>query len=182
MAEIAVAAREGLLALAVSTGLQVMTAMFDEDVTRLCGPDGRHNPDRAGYRHGAGAGSVTLGGRRLAVTRPRVRAADGSGELHLPSYDLFSSTEILGQLALEKMLAGLSSRRYTRGLEPAGQAVEEAAAATSKSAVSRRFVTATETALAGLMSRRLDDLDLGAPMLDGGHFGGHPCVVAAGRG
>ena len=49
------------------------------------------------------------------MTRPRVRAADGSGELHLPSYDLFSSTEILGQLALEKMLAGLSSRRYRAG-------------------------------------------------------------------
>jgi putative transposase len=64
---------------------------------------------------------VTLGGRRVPVTRPRVRAADGSGELHLPSYDLFSSTEVLEQVALEKMLAGLSSRRYVRGLEPAGR-------------------------------------------------------------
>jgi hypothetical protein len=125
---------------------------------------------------------VTLGGRRVPVTRPRVRAAGGSGELHLPSYDLFSSTEILTQLALEKMLAGLSSRRYARGLEPAGQAVEEAAAATSKSAVSRRFVTATETALAGLMSRRLDDLDLVAFLADGVHFGDHTCVVALGIG
>ena len=96
MAEIAEAAKEGLLALAVSTGLQVMTAMFDEDVTRLCGPDGKHNPDRAGYRHGTEAGSVTLGGRRIPVTRPRVRAADGSGELHLASYDLFSSHRDLG--------------------------------------------------------------------------------------
>ena len=60
MAEIAGAAKEGLLALAVSTGLQVMTAMFDEDVTRLRGPDGKHNPGRAGYRHGTEAGSVTL--------------------------------------------------------------------------------------------------------------------------
>ena len=85
------------------------------------------------------------------MTRPRVRAADGSGELHLASYDLFCSTEMLGQLALEKMLAGLSSRRYRYGLEPAGQAVEQAATATSKSAVSRRFVAATETALADLM-------------------------------
>ena len=93
MAEIAESAREGLLALAVGTGMQVMAAMFDEDAARLCGPEGKHNPGRAGYRHGAGAGSVTLGGRRLPVTRPRVRAADGSGELHLPSYDLFSSTE-----------------------------------------------------------------------------------------
>ena len=182
MAEIAGAAREGLLALAVSTGLQVMAAMFGEDVTRLCGPDSKHNPDRAGYRHGAGAGSVTLGGRRVPVTRPRVRAADGSGELRLPGYDLFSSTEMLGQLALEKMLAGLSSRRYPHGLEPGGQAVEAQAAATSKSAVSRRFVAATETALADLMTRRLDDLDLVAFMVDGVHFGEHTCVVALGIG
>ena len=182
MAEIAESAREGLLALAVGTGLQVMTAMFAEDAERLCGPDGKHNPARAGYRHGSEDGSVTLGGRRLPVTRPRVRAADGSGELHLPSYDLFSSTEILGRLALEKMLAGLSSRRYPAGLEPAGQAVEQAAAATSKPAVSRRFVAATETALAELMSRRLDDLDLVALMVDGVHFGEHTCVVALGIG
>ena len=182
MAGIAESAKEGLLALAVGTGLQVMAAMFAEDAGRLCGPEGRHNPYWAGYRHGAGAGSVTLGGRRVAVTRPRVRAADGSGELRLPSYDLFSGTEILGKMALEKMLAGLSSRRYVRGLEPAGTAVEEAATATSKSAVSRRSVTATETALAELMSRRLDDLDLVAFMVDGVHFGEHTCVVALGIG
>jgi hypothetical protein len=156
--------------------------MFGEDAERLCGPESKLNPGRAGYRHGAGAGSVTLGGRRVPVTRPRVRAADGSGELRLPSYDLFSSTEILGQMALEKMLAGLSSRRYSAGLEPAGQAVEAAAAATSKSAVSRRFVAATETALAELMARRLDDLDLVAFMVDGVHFGEHTCVVALGIG
>jgi putative transposase len=182
MAEVAESAKEGLLALAVGTGLQVMAAMFAEDAARLCGPDGRHNPDRAGYRHGTEAGSVTLGGRRLPVTRPRVRAADGSGELHLPSYDLFSSTEVLGQMALEKMLAGLSSRRYERGLEPAGAAVQGAACATSKSAVSRRFVAATETALAELMSKRLDGLDLVAFMVDGVHFGEHTCVVALGIG
>ena len=80
------------------------------------------------------------------------------------------------------MLAGLSSRRYGHGLEPAGQAVEEAAASTSKSAVSRRFVAATETALAELMSRRLDDLDLVAFMADGVHFGESTCVVALGIG
>jgi transposase-like protein len=182
MAEIAESAKEGLLALAVGTGLQVMAAMFSEDVVRLCGPDGKHNPDRAGYRHGSQAGSVTLGGRRVAVPRPRVRAADGSGELRLPSYDLFSSTEILSRLALENMLAGLSSRRYNAGLEPAGQAVEETAASTSKSAVSRRFVAATETALAELMTRDLSGLDLVALMVDGVHFGEHICIVALGIG
>jgi transposase-like protein len=58
--------------------------------------------------------------------------------------------------------------------------VEQAAAATSKSAVSRRFVAATETALEQLMTHRLDDLDLVALMIDGVHFGEHTCVVALG--
>jgi putative transposase len=123
---------------------------------------------------------VTLGGRRLPVTRPRVRAADGSGELHLPS--LFSSAEILGRLAMEKMLAGLSSRRYTAGLEPAGQAVAGRATAASKPAVSRWFVATTGTAVEQLMSRRRDDRDLVAFMAGGVLFGGHTCVVAPGIG
>ena len=67
----------------------------------------------------------------------------------------------LGRLAIEKMLAGSSSRRYGHGLEPAGTQVEQAAVSMSKSAVSRRLMAAAETALAQLMSRRLDDLDLG---------------------
>jgi putative transposase len=180
MAEIAASAREGLLALAVGTGLQVMTAMFDEDVTALCGRGGKHNAARAGYRHGTEDGSVTLGGRRIPATRPRVRAADGSGELHLPSYDLFSSAEILTSMALERMIAGLSSRRYAAGLEPVGAEVAASAAATSKSAVSRRFIAATETALAELMNRDLSELDLVAFMVDGAGFGEHTCVLALG--
>lgn len=68
MVEIAESAQEGLLALAVGTGLQVMTALFAEDAERLRGPQGRHNPDREGYRHGSKVESVTLGGRRAAVT------------------------------------------------------------------------------------------------------------------
>ena len=75
---------------------------------------------RTAVRHGRERGSVTLGGRRVPVTRPRVRAVDGSGELPVPSYELFSSTEILGKMAMEKMLAGLSTRRYPVGLEPVG--------------------------------------------------------------
>ena len=60
--------------------------------------------------------------------------------------------------------------------------MQQQAAATSKSAVSRRFVAATEAALGQLMSRRLDDLDLVAFMADGVHFGEHTCVVALGIG
>ncbi len=126
LTEIAESAREGLLALAVATGLQVMDAWMTADVEQLCGPRGRHNPDRAGYRHGVEAGSVTLGGRRVPISRPRVRAADGSGELPVSSYELFCGTELLGEMAMERMLARLSTRRYQVGLEPVGSEVEAA--------------------------------------------------------
>ncbi len=111
-----------------------------------------------------------------------MRAVDGSGELPVPSYELFSRTEVLGRMAMERMLAGLSTRRYPVGLEPVGQRVEQTARATSKSAVSRRFVAATETALAELLAAPLGELDLVALMIDGVHFGEHLCVVALGIG
>ena len=79
LGEIAESAKEGLLALAVGAGMQVMYAMMDADVVALAGPKGRHVPGRAAVRHGHEDGSVTLGGRRVAVRRPRARAADGSG-------------------------------------------------------------------------------------------------------
>jgi putative transposase len=180
LGELAGELREGLLALAVGTGLQVMAALMEADVTAMCGPRGRHDPERAAVRHGRGPGSVTLGGRRVPVERPRMRATDGSGELAVPSYELFSDTEVLGRMALERMLAGLSTRRYSAGLEPVGVRTETAATATSKSAVSRRFVAQTETALAALLSAELSGLDLVAFMVDGVHFGEHCCVVALG--
>jgi putative transposase len=182
MAEIAENMQEGLLALAVGAGLQVMQALMEADVTELAGPKGRHDGARTAVRHGRERGSVTLGGRRVPVTRPRVRAADGSGELPVASYELFTSTEILGKLAMEKMLAGLSTRRYAVGLEPVGQQVAETSCATSKSAVSRRFVAMTETALAELLAADLSGLDLVALMIDGVHFAESCCVVALGIG
>jgi putative transposase len=180
MSEIAENMQEGLLALAVGAGLQVMQALMDADVTELAGPKGRHDQARTAVRHGRERGSVTLGGRRVAVNRPRVRAADGSGELSVPSYELFTSTEILGRMAMEKMLAGLSTRRYPVGLEPVGEHVAEKSSATSKSAVSRRFVAMTETALAELLAADLSGLDLVALMIDGVHFAETCCIVALG--
>ena len=85
-------------------------------------------------------------------------------------------------MAMTRMLAKLSTRRYSAGLEPVGTEVEASASSTSKSAVSRRFVTATETALADLLGADLSEVDLVALMIDGVHFGEHLCVVALGIG
>ena len=182
MGELVADVREGLLAMAVGTGLQVMAAMMDADVAAVCGPKGRHDANRQAVRHGGERGSVTLGGRRVPIERPRMRATDGFGELAVPSYELFTGTEVLGRMAMAKMLGGISTRGYRVGLEPVGEQVERTATATSKSAISRRFVKATETALGELLAAPLHELDLVALMIDGVHFGEHVCVVALGVG
>jgi putative transposase len=180
MNEIAADIREGLLALAVGAGLQVMGQLMEADVTAVCGPRGKHNPDRTATRHGTERGSVTLGGRRVPITRPRVRATDGTSEVPVPAYDLFNGTELLGRMAMERMLAGVSTRRYPVALEPVGQGIEDEAKSTSKSAVSRKFVAMTETALTDLLAEDLSGLDLVVLMIDGVHFADHLCVVALG--
>jgi putative transposase len=180
LGELAGAARDGLLALAVGAGIQVLHALLAADVDQLVGPRGRHNPARTAVRHGTQPGQVTLGGRRIRVDRPRVRAADGAGEVPLPTWQAFTGTELLDRLTLERMLAKLSTRRYPAGLEPVGTQVEQAAVGTSRSAVSRRFVAATEHALADLLARDLAGLDLVALMVDGVRVAEHTCVVALG--
>jgi transposase-like protein len=180
LAELAGTAREGLLALAVGTGLGVLGSLLEADVDRLVGPKGRHQPDRVAVRHGTQPGQVTLGGRRVRVDRPRVRRADGTAELSLPTWQAFSSTELLDQLAVERMLAKLSTRRYRVGLEPVGSRADQASSGTSKSAISRRFVAATERALAELLAQDLSGLDLVALLVDGVRVAEHCCVVALG--
>ena len=98
----------------------------------------------------------------------------------MPAYELFNSTELLGKMAMEKMLGGLSTRRYPVGLEPVGEPGRATSRSTSKSAVSRKFVAMTQTALADLLAADLTGLDLVAVMIDGVYFADHLCVVALG--
>jgi putative transposase len=180
LGELAGAAKEGLLALSVGVGLGVLAELMAEEVDDVVGPKGKHDPDRAAVRHGHEGGEVTLGGRRVPIERPRVRATDGSGEVPLNTYRHFADRDPLTALVLEQMLAGVSTRRFSRTREPVGQQVAAAERSTSKSAVSREFVARTGEHLAGLMGRRLDDVRLAALMLDGIELKGRCCVVALG--
>jgi hypothetical protein len=117
LTDIAGAAREGLLAMSVAAGMAVMRAMFDAEITAVCGPKGRHDPERAAVRHGAGRGSVVLGGRRVPVTRPRARTTGGA-EVPLGAYRLFAAEDQLTTVVMERMLAGLATRRHVVPANP----------------------------------------------------------------
>lgn len=177
LTDIAGAAREGLLAMSVVTGMAVMAAMFEAEIAEVAGPKGKHDPNRAAIRHGSGRGSVTLGGRRVPVSRPRARTTDGH-EVPLASYTHFASDDLLSQVVMQRMLAGLATRRHARTGEPVGAQIQDTQKSTSRSAISRRFVKQTETALAELMARDLSGEDVTVLMLDGEHMA-ERCVVVA---
>jgi putative transposase len=167
--------REGLLALSVGVGLKVMDELIEEELVRLCGPKGKHDPERSASRHGSRRSQVVLGARKVSARRPRARTVDDQ-ELPLSTWELFRSEELLDERTVEVMLAGLSTRRYADGLEPTGADGERS---TSRSSVSRRFVRRTRERLGELMSRPVPD-DLAVLMLDGVQIAEHTCVVALG--
>jgi transposase-like protein len=177
MADIAGAAREGLMAMSVAAGKAVMAALFEAEVTEVAGPKGEHNQGRVAVRHGSEKGSVTLGGRRVSVIRPRARTTDGH-EVPLRSYRHFAAEDLLTEVVMERMLAGVATRRHARIGEPVGEQVSGKQMSTSKSAISRRFVRQTETALAELMARDLSGEDIKVLMIDGEHMA-ERCVVVA---
>jgi putative transposase len=180
LGELAGAAKEGLLAMSVGVGLGVLHELLEAEVDEVVGPKGKHNPDRTAVRHGHEGGEVTLGGRRVPVSRPRARTADGEHEVELGTYAHFAARDRLTDMMLERMLAGVSTRRYARTGEPVGSEIDPGSRSTSKSAVSREFVSRTRENLIELMSRPLDDLRLAVLMLDGIELKGRCCVVALG--
>jgi putative transposase len=173
--------REGLLAASTAVGLEVMAEMMEAEVTALADVKGRHNPERTHTRHGTERGSVTLGGRRLPITRPRVRtvgddAEEGHAELlrhlrgggsavragHRPD----AGRDLDAQVP-DRARTGRRSRRTGRDLDV------EVGGLTP-------VVTATAERLAELCARPLGDRRWPIVMLDGVHLGEHLLVVALG--
>jgi putative transposase len=171
--------RDGLLAASVAIGLEVMSELQEAEVAELAGPKGKHDPDRSAHRHGSEAGRVTLGGRRVPVSRPRVRSLEGV-EVRLESYDAFASVDLLADRMVASVLAGLSGRRYGQVLEPVGSQLETASSGTSQSSVSRRFIAATAERLAEFRARPLDGERWLIVFVDGFDFAGHTMVGALG--
>ncbi|MGZ6662363.1 MAG: IS256 family transposase, partial [Solirubrobacteraceae bacterium] len=155
LGELVGAAREGLLALSVGLGLTVVHQLMEREVDEVVGPKGKHNRDRAAKRHGHDRGSMTLGGRRVPASRPRMRTADDEHEVSVASYEYFADRDPLTRAVMDRMLAGVSTRKYASVGEPVGEEVEQEASSTSKSTVSELFIERTRTALGELMGRRL---------------------------
>ena len=175
MADVASAMREGLLAFSAAAGLVVMRQMLDAEMTLIVGAKhAKIGEDRVGNWHGTTTGQVVLGARKLSVERPRGRYVDG-GEVELDTWATFASEDLLRQVVVERMLAGVATRRHVEVGEPVGPLT---GVAVSRSAVSRRFVAATTAAMTELLAADLSGLDTAVLMIDGLNVAGEMIVVA----
>ena len=138
LADLAGAVKEGLLGMCADVGLMVMAQMLDAEMTARVGPKHAKIPGRQANWHGTTQGPVVLGGRELTVTRPRGRTVDEQ-EVELETWAAFSSKDLLDRLTVERMLAGVATRRHVDVAEPLGAEIEAKAKATGRSSVSRRF-------------------------------------------
>ena len=171
-------AREGLMAVASAAGLAVMATMMDDEMAvRVGAAKHAKSAGRDANWHGSAMGSAVLGGRRVPVVRPRGRTTAGT-EIELETYATFTNDDLLSELMVERMLAGVATRRHAAVNEPVGVQVDAVARSTGRSAVSRRFKAATATQLAELMSRDLSELEVVVLMLDGVHYAEQCCVIA----
>jgi len=176
LVDLLVDTRSELMELAIASGLKVLQTMLEDDRTAICGQRYQHQVERQASRAGTVPSEVVLGGRKVAVRRPRVRVH--GEEVSLPTFQAMASEDPLNRRVVEQMLVGVATRQYARSLDPLPAAM--VSRGTSKSAVSRRFVAKTAAQLAAWRSTALDGLDLVALLVDGVHIGEHCIIVALG--
>jgi putative transposase len=168
--------RKGVGELIRQAGLQLMDLMMQEEVRALAGEPYQRHAERTATRWGSERGYCVVMGQKVAIQRPRVRNADDK-EVRLGSYEMFHRGEPLTETVWEKLMLGLSTRKY-------GDAVREFSEAygLEKSAISEHFIEASRAKLKALMERRLDKVRLCALMIDATPFQGQQMVAALGIG
>jgi putative transposase len=176
LVDLLVDTRTELFELAIRSGPKVLEAMLEEDRTAVCGPRYAHQTARVASRAGTVASEVVLGGRKVAIRRPRVRAK--GREVALPTFQTLAEADPLNRRVVEQILVGVATRQYARSLEALPD--EAKSRGTSKSSVSRRFVAKTTAQLAAWRATPLDDLNLVGLLLDGVHIGDHCLIIALG--
>jgi putative transposase len=176
MAELTGWLRQGVGELVRQAGLQLMNLLMEEEVRALAGERSQPQPDRTAHRWGKERGYCVVMGQKVPVERPRVRSTEDR-EVKLGSYELFHRGEPLTEAVWEKLMLGLSTRKY-------GQAVRQFTEAygLEKSAVSEHFVEASRSKLKELTERRLDKRRLCALLIDATPFEGQQMIVALGIG
>lgn len=174
LAEILAGVTDAVEAVAAEAGLLVMKTLIDEEVEQAVGTRYQRSSERQAYRWGNEDGHVVFAGRKVPLSRPRVRRRVG-GEVRLERYEQFQSDGRMQRAVVPRVLAGVATRRYEQTLDAVCDGYGIA-----KSSVSRHWQAASAARLQAFQERPLGELDLVALLLDGIEFHAYLLVVALG--
>src|SRR5258708_30104678 len=79
LVDLLVDTRAELTELVVRSGMKVLEAMLEKDRVAVCGPRYAHQAEREAGRTGTTTSAVVLGGRKVEIRPPRVRAGKQQG-------------------------------------------------------------------------------------------------------
>ena len=176
MAEMVGWLHKGVGELIREAGVQLIQLLMEEEVKQLVGERNQLRPERTANRWGNERGYCVVMGQKVPVERPRVRSTEDR-EIRLGSYEMFHRGEPLTETVWEKLMLGLSTRKY-------GEAVRQFAEAygLEKSAVSEHFIEASRVKLKQLMERRLEKKKFCGLLVDATPFQGQQIVAVLGIG
>jgi transposase-like protein len=174
MAEMVAWLRKGVGELIRQAGLQLMDLMMQEEVRELAGERSQRQAERTASRWGSERGYCVVMGQKVPIQRPRVRTTEDK-EVRLGSYEMFHRGEPLTETVWEKLMLGLSTRKYDQAVRQFTEAY-----GLEKSAISEHFIEASRKKLKEMMERRLDKTRLCALLVDAKPFQGQQMVAALG--
>ena len=172
MYQIIKAGKQGLDGFVQELGSLLVEAIMDMDREERSGP--QYQPVREGvYKWAYQKGSLYMGDRKISVRHPRLRGP--GGEIPLESYETLKKPGAFSEELLNKILLGISARKYRETLmETAG------AFGVSPGTVSRHVVEVTVQRLRDFKERALSDIVAFAVFIDTIHRGGEAFLVALG--
>ena len=162
-----------LISLLLPTAVKEFFRTIESEVAQLCGERYRHSEGSS--RWGTQAGSIYLGGQKVAIDRPRVRDPQAKREEQLETYQRFQNPEIFESRVFRDGLRHVSQRDYEHGAQKIAGSF-----GFKKSTVSKHWKHATEKQLRELQSRDLSKLDIVALFIDGKRFRSLGVVAALG--
>jgi putative transposase len=166
--------QRGLMSLALAAFTKLAEAMMSWEVTGLVGKKNQASGNRENVRWGGEAGYCVVGGQKVPLQRPRVRDVRNR-EVPLGSYEMLQQASLMEDAVWNKMMHGITTRRYSEVVRELEQAY-----GIEKSTVSEHFIEASRQRLEKLQARPLGEYQFCAMMIDGTCFEDQEVVVAIG--
>lgn len=161
-------------AMMLEMGKMFAEAIMEMDREERSGPD-YHPIDPNLQKWAFQEGSVYIGDQKVRVAHPRLRDRQQGCEIPLESYLRMKQRGQFSEELLEKILRGISTRKYSDTVIASAQAF-----GVSPSAISQRIVEVTSKRLEEFKNRPLKDFKPFAVFLDTIHRGGQAFMVALG--